>query len=442
MDIQLGTSGKLFRRELSERCRVHGTSYKERTIMSGLLRLGKRNARVIPRAVVPRPPPCRGRYRRTIFAGGLLLFAAVVRLSGLPRPAIESVTLSRPFFNPSFGQRLEVRISVIRNGLATVWVLDRDAFPIRRLASGKALRLGGVTLEWDGRDDLGRLVPDEAYSFRVELTAGDRTESYFPAGLPVEEFSVREISHDPVHAVLRYRLPAPSRVHLQVGCSREDPATGVVGPVLKTVVNRQPRASGPVVEHWNGLDESGAISVPNLPHFVISLAATPLPENSVITVGNRSVSFLEYAARRTGKGFLTGSEGVAEHAHHKGLTALDDVSPALRLSPRDAIWAPREKAWRVRDDAVTLSVSLEGPSSPSFSRQPGGVLVFVDEGLAQRLPATEPPFEIRVPIGKLPAGVHRIAVNWVSEYGPVTVNSLQILIGGPRTNAARSESPR
>jgi flagellar hook assembly protein FlgD len=44
----------------------------------------------------------------------------------------------------------------------TARVIDRDGVPVRTLADRKALSAGDHRLQWDGRDDGGGIVPNEA----------------------------------------------------------------------------------------------------------------------------------------------------------------------------------------------------------------------------------------------------------------------------------------
>jgi hypothetical protein len=91
---------------------------------------------------------------------------------------------------------------------------------------------------------------------------------------------------------LVYTLPVASRVHFQAGSAKPNARGEHEGPVLKTIVNREPRAAGRITEMWNGFDESGTIRVSDQPDFVLALAVAPLPENSILTYGNREARHL------------------------------------------------------------------------------------------------------------------------------------------------------
>jgi hypothetical protein len=280
---------------------------------------------------------------------------------------------------------------------------------------------------------------------KAELKSDGTTETYFPANAPAEELRTGITYYDRQSGVISYELKRPGRVHMQAGSSRRDPKTGqALGPVLKTIVNREPRIGGRIIENWSGLDESGTIRVFDLPDFVIAVAVTALPEGSVITVGNKATTYLQTVQKREGKSLLTFS--IPKHAHHQGLTALEDKAPELRLAPREASWLSTERLWRVRSGALRLMASLEGPSAPFFARQPGRVVVFLDQKHIREIavkPSDRSAIEISIPLSGLSRGTHHATVNWVSEYGPVAVNSVRFAVATePVAGTARRRAPK
>jgi len=312
--------------------------------------------------------------------------------------------------NVSSGETLTLHVLVSRSAQLDVQVIDRDGFVIRALPQKKNAAVGDHLIVWDGRDDAGEIVPDEAYSFRIVADSG--VDDYFPAAREAGMVVIDPLSYSNVTATPTYVLKAPSRVHVQAGTVR----TAAEGPVLKTIVDRQPRGAGKVAEHWSGLDESASIYVPGLPGFAIAIAATPLPENSVITFGNTKRSFLEYASHRRGRSLFQHRHPAA---HHAGLDIFNDVAPALTLAPLRAVYHSNERFWSVTDSVLRLQLRADGPTAEAFVRQPGKIFVFVDSQLAATRDAGRSADLFDVPLPE--AGQHVIAVNWRSDYGPVAV---------------------
>lgn len=212
---------------------------------------------------------------------------------------IGHVSATPASFAPTLGQSVRLSFQLGRAGTVSVLVVDRDGFITRTLVREERRSAGPVALEWDGRDDVGEVVANEAYSFRISASSGKAKGLYFPADSKPAVLPAVVRSYDRAGATYSYDLPKAARVHVQAGTAELDPTRKVRhGPVLKTLVNREPRVAGRIVEMWNGLDESGAIYVPDLPDFVTSVLATELPENAVIVIGTKGESFVDRAASR------------------------------------------------------------------------------------------------------------------------------------------------
>lgn len=355
-----------------------------------------------------------------------LAFAVAFVVQGSPA-ALGRVTVSSAAMNPSAGDSARITVEVHRDGRLMAMIVDRDGFPVRELASATAVNPGSHTLLWDGRNERGEIVPDEAYSLRIVWSDGARAETYFPAASPAAVTSLDPNYYSARTGALVYTLPVASRVHLQAGVASPNGRTGEFeGPVLKTIVNREPRLAGRIAEPWNGFDESGTIHVSEMHNFVLALAVAPLPENSVITYGNRRQTFAVAAVSRSGQSLFDHASG--KHEHHRGLSVLDDVSPALRIEPLGATWSEEQKAWRVRGKTTRLRVTVTGPSSEAFIRHPGRLYRFIDGKPAGSSPRpSTTAAEIEVPLGP-GRGVQNVAINWRSDYGPLAANSVRIVV--------------
>jgi len=352
----------------------------------------------------------------------LVLVLAATPADGESPGVFAAVSLDRVQLNTAVGGTVSLTVTLRRAGTLDVLVVDRDGFPVRRLARDTKAPAAASRFTWDGRADDGRLVPDEAYSFRIEWRSGDQREIYFPANEPAHIQSIPVGGYSRQTATLSYTLPVASRVHVQAGVAVKNPKSGVMeGPVMKTVVNRAPRAAGRIAEQWNGLDESGMLLIPELPDFVLAVAASPLPESSVITIGNRERAFAESAQTRKGASLFIPK--TASHAHHMDLQVLDDLSPGLRIEPVNAQWSESERAWITGEKTLRLRLTLTGPAAASFARQPGRMFRFVDQKLAGESKPAQGELTVSVP-GR--GAVHNISFNWRSDYGAVAANTIRV----------------
>src|SRR5882724_11267242 len=192
---------------------------------------------------------------------------------------IDNVRIDRPSILAGL-DRVTLSARFLRDGRVTVGVIDRDGYRVRTVARDVSAHSGEVSWQWDGRDDDGSPVPDEAYSWRIDWSSGLAHETWFPANRePAATLSIPARYYDGRGGTLSYVLPVAARVHIQCGTAFRNPKTNATdGAVMKTLVNREPRQQGSVAEHWTGFDESGQIYIPALPGFVTAIAATPLPE--------------------------------------------------------------------------------------------------------------------------------------------------------------------
>jgi hypothetical protein len=340
--------------------------------------------------------------------------------------SISNVKISRGSFNPSLNESVEISFHSSVDGQLTFQILDRDGYVVRTLASNKSIQQGVHRVNWDGRNTDGLVVPDEAYSIKIDVHSGSTQHSYFPGDKQLNEVKAELTYYDRQSRILSYKLPKPARVHIQAGSAVKDPKTGKgAGPVLRTLVNREPRTGGSIIEHWTGFDESGTIQVPELTNFVFSVFATELPENSIICIGNRNNSFLNSLISRKGRSYLKLPNNNI-HGHHRDLSTLYDISPAMILRPLNAVWSQKEKIWIVKDRELRISGNLEGPTAEAFSKQPGSVGIFVDEKQVSTMKPPGVAFQMKIRLSDMKEGPHYIAVNWGSQFGPVAVNSFRI----------------
>ncbi len=337
-------------------------------------------------------------------------------------PAIAAIHVqpSQTTFNPTSHQTIAYSITVTEPGVLTAQILDRDTYPTKTLAHSTHVTPGTISLMWDGTDDQGRTVPDEAWNVRVELQTSRGVELYFPASRPAAMTGIEPDFYDVRTGILGYKLPVASRIHVQAGIRDTHGSDPTAGAVMKTVVNRAPRPAGAVVEQWTGMDESGTIYVPELKNFVVAIAATPLPENSVITYGNRERDFLGSVLQREGTPAVT----TMPAAHHHGLTTLDDVSPALELHPKNAAWRGEGKKWVTSSSRLELTATPAGKTAARFASQPARLVVYVDDRrVVDKAVGSSRSLSVELPQN---GAEHVVAVNWVSDYGPVAASAFRV----------------
>ncbi|MDH5231487.1 MAG: hypothetical protein OEZ58_17720 [Gammaproteobacteria bacterium] len=139
---------------------------------------------------------------------------------------------------------------------------------------------------WDGKDSEGKLVPNEAYFpvFIVTSASGDIQridKRKASGGEELYDFEKRIRN-----GVIEYTLPHQSRVLVRTGIKN--------GPMLRTIIDWEPRSAGFHAERWNGYDLDNVIAIERNPKVGHLIIAYRLSEYSIITYGNDKQSYRAY----------------------------------------------------------------------------------------------------------------------------------------------------
>src|ERR1051326_8982509 len=114
------------------------------------------------------------------------LFAALVTsfavgaASAAGAAAIDRVAVDLHTFNHSADDTVVIPVHFAAPGRASIDGVDRHGYVVRHLVPETVVE-SAFSVGWNGRDDQGAIVPDEAYSLYIRWSAGERREAYFPA---------------------------------------------------------------------------------------------------------------------------------------------------------------------------------------------------------------------------------------------------------------------
>jgi hypothetical protein len=194
--------------------------------------------------------------------------------------AIHDVSVSRSFFSPALGQKIRISLTVTEAGTLSVGIVDRNGGPVRALVSDKLVQSGVAAFDWDGRNDKGKVVPDDAFGVTVKLKSESGLASYSALESRGDPLAVRSNGYDRRSAVLSYTLPKAGRVRIE---ARAKSKGGSI--ISRVVVRDEPRTAGAVIDVWDGYDDRHSVYMPELPGFEVAITATELPENAILTTG-------------------------------------------------------------------------------------------------------------------------------------------------------------
>lgn len=221
----------------------------------------------------------------------LLLWPAALVLAGAADPGVGFGDYQRTEFSPARGETFDIPVSLQQEAEVEVRILTSDGDPVRRLASAGVWKPGVHRLTWDGRDDAGQVVPDEAYLPVIRATLSDATAVTVDprdhsGGEVVEDLKVRITASKDIG----YTLPAPSRVMIRAGISN--------GPMLRSLAEWAPRGAGKNIQRWDGRDQSGLIDLRREDGLSVLVTAFRLPARAILAVGNQALDYRTYRGRK------------------------------------------------------------------------------------------------------------------------------------------------
>jgi len=323
-------------------------------------------------------------------------------------PRISDVEVSATVFNPAQGETVALSYTLNRSAQVTVAVRDALDRPVRTLAQGRQ-EAGRQTVQWDGRDDAGRLAPDEAYTWAIMAATGRAQAIYDPAGtggLPVE---IQDRALDQEDGSIHYRLDQPARVRLRLGIRG--------GALLRILLDWKPLPPGPHSVAWDGLDKDGLINLLIHPDIAYDLSAFALPENAVITTGNPASSelpFLDLPESPSPNPDPPVEAGTELHRH--------------ALHPRDACREPRfeitfpetvettAEGWPVVQGRSPVRIVVDERDRRLVTESRFEVILYVDTIFLYEDEDSFTPYTYQWDTGGLNPGPHVITVN-VHAYG-------------------------
>ncbi|MFC1858795.1 FlgD immunoglobulin-like domain containing protein [Thermodesulfobacteriota bacterium] len=360
--------------------------------------------------------------------------------------SLQNVRISKQTLNP--GKEVMIFYRLTQDAKVSVRVYDPDYAVVRRLLDGIGKPAGTSTVVWDGRDDAGELVPDEAYIFSIAAEGNNGQRAvYDPTSYSGGEtiyLKMTRVEKIAGNYTMYYSIPVPARVCIRAGVHK--------GPMLKTILDWKLRPPGDYTETWDGLDETGRIRVMDEPGSILYIKGFKLPENTIIVQGNN----LDYHVYHQGiSGSATEEPGsitkssvkqAAVERKNSGLSPEYLVPRALNVAPRFFVYqatdsdggsgsrAPSsygktplaEKSATDASGTFDITVEVAPESMTSFNESRYEVVVFVDNNLFDEEETAYSPYTYSLDTTKLANGEHSITINLASLTGQVGTYSFII----------------
>ena len=186
-------------------------------------------------------------------------------------------------FSPALKQTFKLYYTLSEDANVTWEIYTPDNNLIRTIKSVDSKK-GEHTLEWDGKDANGTIVPNEAYNI-VLHAYHDKTKQtldYRETGCAVLKDLNTKTNKT---GNISYTLSSPARVLVRAGIEN--------GPMLRMISNWVPKNKGKVRQRWDMKDKDNLVDISTLP-FGITVSAFELPKYAIITTNNKVLDYYTY----------------------------------------------------------------------------------------------------------------------------------------------------
>lgn len=335
---------------------------------------------------------------------------------------VEFAPFASPEFNPSRGEEFRIPVKLSKEAEVSVTIFTADGDPIATLAKVETLNPGSHEFLWDGKDAQGVIVPDDAYVpvLSAKLRDGktiDIDPRTFSGGEVVEDLNVEVTSTQEII----YYLPAPSRVLIRVGVKN--------GPMMRSLVNWVPKATGKNIQRWNGFDADNLIDLRNNERLSVLVTAYRLPKYSFASIGNDKLSYVEYRSKKAFPEAIRDISGIELERDGKRISRnyymprFKDLDPKVLMAFVGNIQKTVEGI-PILEDSTTIKVDIPEEDRRLIEESLYEVAFFVDgEFVSEEEQGYMPITWSYKPVG-LTSGNHTLTVNVSSLSGQVGVKSL------------------
>jgi hypothetical protein len=293
-------------------------------------------------------------------------------------------------------------------------------------------------VKWDGKDDAGRVVPDEAYLPVVIVTMQSNEIVTIPEQGSSGGEELYDFEKNIRPGVIEYSLPAASRMLVRSGIKN--------GPMLRTLIDWQPRTSGFHAERWNGRDKDDVIAIEQNPEVGYLIVAYELPHHSIITHGNSGESYRRYRERRNWP-LIQASDGQRTLERNGRLLRQESYQPLLQQkSPRidvSLLSAGSRQPLQHVDalEEMLTEVKLHPLDEIYLDQERYEISFFVDHAFIAEEEQGYVPFTWRWSPGRLgiKPGEHLLTVNVSGYNGQVGVKNIKFSVVGDADEIAGND---
>lgn len=325
--------------------------------------------------------------------------------------------------NPLNGQQAGIHFSGSVDGQAIIRIYDRKFYQVREISLESVEAEKMNTAFWDGKDDQGLAVPNEAYFFTIEVLAYSGTlVEYDPTVLLKLELKPFQVQYDSNSLKLNFTLDQDAVVDIRSGI-----ADG--GPMVNKLIEWEPMLRGKYSIPWDGWDAHHVMHVAKHAKHHLFAQIVPLPDHSIFITGNPQTQGKLYSTlhdRNTR--ILKRKENTA---YSDQLFSQLDVYPYKEISPLFSFEfngaQSNKQDLPVLRDEVILTIRLEESVKQSVTEARYEILVFIDDHFVTEVEEGRSPARLALDTSLIGIGEHVITINVVTLQGGVATSSKRFI---------------
>jgi len=348
--------------------------------------------------------------------------------------SVENVKVDKKILRPNESVRISFQLT--SDADVTVQVYDPDYSVVRNLLVNQRRPAGVNVVTWDGTDDSGVMVPDEAYIIAIAAEgSGGLKAVYDPtlnSGGEIIDFPASRIETASGAYIINYFVPRDARISIMAGIHN--------GPMLRNILDWKPKPAGNASEQWDGMDETGQINVMSQQGNTLNIRGFQLPENSIIVQGSGGDYNLYHAriASQAEKApiisYTTARQNAAKRADRE-IAVQFPLRQGLNTAPKFSVYLgqDRKAALSARSAAevsgqVGFTVAVPPENLPLFNESRYELVVFVDNKRFDEEEQAYSPYTYYLDTTQLTDGEHMVTLNFVGIAGQIGSSSFKISV--------------
>lgn len=189
-------------------------------------------------------------------------------------------------FVPASKETTSIEFAVGTDALVTLKIYSADGDLIRTLSDSNEYNSGRHAIVWDGKDNEGIVVPNEAYTPVFTAKSADSIVVDDPRRYSGGEIITRFDWTLRGKTEISYDMPYSARVLARAGIEN--------GPMMRELLHWEPVSAGKAVIRWDGFDAKGVEKFAEREDVWFVIMAYRLPEYAIISSGNTEMDYREY----------------------------------------------------------------------------------------------------------------------------------------------------